>query len=413
MTSEEELQGGGETPTVIPLSYRDGYEAARRVEPELADRYIRYTTQGDPVGDAVVEELAENATPLQVHGIIASTLDNWDDLPAGTPDSLRQLVATSSVMPDWFDRELAMEGTRGFLRHSDMVLGGLIGGAIIEGFSTLISKSFRIRSRITTNGVRRLKQNMLQLLDQFLPGGMETGADGWKLSLRIRLVHAQARMLIKRGAGQDDWNEWDHDVYGMPLSTAHMLLGAASFSGRLMQHVANLGSRFSEREREGYVHVWRYAGQILGVPEEIMFRDFAECLRIFKVGVLCEPEPDDDAIIMANSIVNSAPFVLGVTDPAERRSLAKFVYQVSRELIGNELADKFRFPPGKFKKELPFLRLKNYGEAVLRTVVPKYGAIRSRRRFQELLKSASLEGAGYEHSYSLPSSVFDDESHAW
>ena len=229
----------GEPGLKIPSCYVDGYEAARRVDPEFAETYIRHTTVGDPAADAVVEELAAIATPRQVHGIIAATLEHWDELPADTPESLRRLVAESAVVPDWFDPELAMSATRAFLRNSDMVLGGLIAGAIIEGFSTLISKSFRIRSRIVTNGVRRLKQNLLQLLEQYLPGGMEPGADGWTLSLRIRLVHAQARMLIRK---QSD--EWDVATYGMPLSAAHMLLGAATFSGRLMQHVTRLGGDF-------------------------------------------------------------------------------------------------------------------------------------------------------------------------
>ena len=390
----------------VPACYVDGYEAARKVDPELAEKYIRHTMIGDPAADAVVAELAENASPQQVHGIIANTLDNWDNLPAGTPESLRNLVANSCVVPGWYDRDLAMDATRAFVRNSDMVLGGLIAGAIVEGFSTLISRSFRIRSRIVMNGVRRLKQNMLQLVDQFLPGGMEPGADGWKLSLRIRLVHAQSRLLIR---GTDEWG--GEDVYGMPLSASHMLLGAAAFSGRLMQHVARLGADFNQREIEGYVHVWRYTGQVMGVPEEINFKNNAESLRVYQIAALCEPPPEEDAIIMANSIINSAPIVLGFTNPTERRSNAAYVYQVTRELIGDEMADMFNFPPGKLKKEILILRLRNLGERMLRRIVPSWGAHRSRMRFRNLLKTADL--GQYEHSYSLPTSMLDENSRDW
>ena len=396
----------GEPGLKIPSCYVDGYEAARRVDPELAETYIRHTTVGDPAADAVVEELAAIAAPKQVHGIIAATLEHWDELPADTPESLRNLVAESAVVPDWFDPGLAMSATRAFLRNSDMVLGGLIAGAIIEGFSTLISKSFRIRSRIVTNGVRRLKQNLLQLLEQYLPGGMEPGADGWTLSLRIRLVHAQARMLIGKES-----EEWDAATYGMPLSAAHMLLGAATFSGRLMQHVTRLGGDFDDREREAYVHVWRYTARVMGVPEAILFRDFASAVRAFEVAVRCEPPPDFDSIIMANSIINSAPIVLGFIEPPERRSKAAYVYQVSRELIGNEQADKLRFPRGKLKKELPFLQLRNFGDRLLRLVLPPLGRRRSSARFRDMLEVSDL--GQYEHSYSLPNSVFDEDSRAW
>ena len=37
-----------------------------------------------------------------------------------------------------------------------------------------------------------------------MPGGLEPGGDGWKLSLRIRLVHAQSRKLIRETS-----DEWD------------------------------------------------------------------------------------------------------------------------------------------------------------------------------------------------------------
>ena len=118
----------------IPLCYVDGYEAARKVDPEMAETYIP---------------------------VIPPSAILQPSLPAKPLYAIRT----------WF-------------------LGGLVAAAIIEGFSTLISKSFRIRSRIAENGVHRLKQNLLQLLEQYLPGGIEPGGDAWKLSLRIRLVHA-------------------------------------------------------------------------------------------------------------------------------------------------------------------------------------------------------------------------------
>ena len=389
----------------IPTRYVDGYEQARKVDPLLAERYLHHTTIGDPVADAVVAQLSREDTPEHVHKRIAAVLDNHTDLPAGTSESLRNLIAEAETLPDWFDRELALDATRAFLRNSEMVLGGLVGGAIIEGFSTLISKSFRIRSRIMTNGVRRLKQNLLQLLEQYLPGGMEPGGDGWKLSLRIRLVHAQARRLVATS------DEWDQSVYGLPLSAAHMLLGAAAFSGRLMQHVSMLGGDFTEREREAFVHVWRYTGLLLGVPDEIMFRDFASSVRSFEIGALCEPPPDEDAIIMANSIINSAPIVLGFTQPAERRGMAAYMYRVSRELIGDRLADELKYPRGRLKKELALLRLRNLGDRMLRRLAPPLAAYRSRSRFRNMLDVSNL--GEHEHSYRLPTSVFEDESHEW
>ena len=42
----------------VPSAYTDSYERARRVDPTTADNYIRHTYIGDPVMDAVVDDLA-------------------------------------------------------------------------------------------------------------------------------------------------------------------------------------------------------------------------------------------------------------------------------------------------------------------------------------------------------------------
>ena len=350
----------------IPSCYVSGYEAARARDPLLAETYIRHTTIGDPLADKVVDELAANVDAERVHRVIGRAMERYDRLPDGTPASLRELISSVSVVPEWFDRDLAMDGTKAFFRDAESVLAALAIASIVEGFSTLISKSFRIRSRIVTNGVRRLKQNMLQLVEQFMPGGLEPGGDGWKLSLRIRLVHAQSRKLIRETS-----DDWDAETYGMPLSTAHMLLGAAAFSSRLMHHVARIGGNFSTREREAYVHVWRWTGLIMGIPEAIMFHDEASARRTFEIGALCEPPPDEDAIIMANSIIQSTPLVLGYRNPADRRAEARYFFQVSRELIGDDLADRFKFPAASALPLLPWLRLK---QRTLRMVLARVDA---------------------------------------
>ncbi|WP_420442157.1 oxygenase MpaB family protein [Candidatus Palauibacter sp.] len=400
----------------IPSCYADGYEKARKVDPVLARLYIRHTTVGDPAADAVIDEMAGVSSPARVHRIISAALENYHDMPSSgdgvpghIPDALQNLIADAAVVPGWYDPKISRVATRAFLNNSDMVLGALVGGAIIEGFSTLISKSFRIRSRIMTNGVRRLKQNLLQLVEQYLPGGIEPGGDGWKLSLRIRLVHAQVRRMLRDFDGTTD--VWDQSVHGLPLHASHMLLGASAFSARLMQHVSTLGGDLSDRDVEAYVHVWRYTGHLMGVPDEILFRDFESAVRWFEIGSLCEPPPDEDGIIMANSIINSAPIVLGFTEPEERRAMARYLYQVSRELIGDSLADDLNYPPGRWKKEIPRLRLRNFGDRILRRFGSVLSKRRSRQRFTDMLNVSDL--GGYEHSYRLPTSVFEEDSDEW
>ena len=214
-----------ETTIRIPSAYREGFSAARALDPAQAETYVRHTTVGDPPADAVAEDLA-SLSPDQVHSLLARAFLDPASPPRDLPESLRSLVADSAILPDWFDADLARTASRAFLRNSDIVLAALVGGSIVEGFSTLISKSFRLRGRVTNMGVRRLKQNGLQLVEQYLPGGMYPGADGWRLSVRVRLVHAQSRHYLRRS------EEWNREKYGMPISTAHVLLAGSGAADR-------------------------------------------------------------------------------------------------------------------------------------------------------------------------------------
>ncbi len=389
----------------IPACYAAGYEAARGRDPDLAEAYVRHTTRGDPAADAVVEDLAAIGQEGRWHRIIGGAIENYHDPPEGTPESLRRLIAEADVSPDWYDRDLAMLATRAFIRNAEVVLAALSTGAIVEGFATLISKSFRIRGRIMLNGVRRLRQNLLQLVEQYLPGGVEPGGDAWRLSLRIRLVHAQSRRLVRNS------RVWDEAIYGLPLSGAHMALGAAAFSGRLMQHVAALGGDFSAEERDAYVHVWRCTASTMGIPSELMFHDEASALRAFEIASLCEPPPDDDAIIMANSIINSAPVLLGFTESDTRRREASHYYQMSRELIGDRLADAFRYPKPYWFRLLPLLRAKHRVERFGAQVLPVWSKVHGLQSFNLLLKVSNLQKL--ELSYSLPTTLHDEDSLEW
>ena len=176
----------------VPSAYVEGYETARKRDAALAETYIRNTMVGDPLADALVRDLS-SLPPGEVHSILTRALESSDAVPSDMPESLHAFVAEAQAVPDWFDPGIARIASRAFLRNSDIVLAALVGGSIVEGFSTLISKSFRIRGRVTASGVRRLKQNGMQLVEQYLPGGMEPGGDGWRLTLRVRLVHAQSR----------------------------------------------------------------------------------------------------------------------------------------------------------------------------------------------------------------------------
>ena len=219
-----------------------------------------------------------------------------------------------------------------FYRNSQIVLAAFVAGVLIEGFTTNIAKSFFITGRVRDQGVRRLGQNNRHMMEIFLPGGMYRHGDGWKLSLRIRIVHARLRRLLNNS------EDWDKEAWGEPISAAHLGYAISAFSARLLKHMKTLGATYNKEEYNSFMAVWRYSGHIMGIPQTILFQDADKALRLWKIALLCEPDSPTESIVMAHSLINSAPLIAGATEPEARRSLARYVYRLSRGLIGREFA---------------------------------------------------------------------------
>jgi ER-bound oxygenase mpaB/B'/Rubber oxygenase, catalytic domain len=52
------------------------------------------------------------------------------------------------------------------------------------------------------------------------------------------------------------------------------------FSAGVLDGLSRLGYRFSQVEREALVHLWRYAGYLLGVDPELLIADEFEGNRL-------------------------------------------------------------------------------------------------------------------------------------
>lgn len=378
----------------IPSDYIQGYEKARAVDSQVADNYIAHTTIGDPDADALVAELAPLG-PQQSSRLINAAM-NMKDVTAliDAPPLLMDFFEKAARPPEWVDFDVFTPGIRMFHRNSRLILGAFVGGVLVEGFSTSISKSFNATGRLRDKGVRRLKQNNRHMVEIFMPYGLATDGDGWRLSVRVRLVHAQVRYLLNNS------DEWDTEAWGIPLSSAHMGYSITAFSARLLQHMKSLGSTFTDEERESFMAVWRYAGHLMGIPATILYRTEEDALELYEIGRMCEPPPDWNSIALANGLINSAPLVVGITEPEARRQLVKYVYSVSRAMIGKQLADELMYPPSPTLGVLPWFRLQSRYYRFIEKRLPRFSQVNNFTNFTGLLEASAFDEAGI--SYALP-----------
>ena len=389
----------------IPLDYRTGYEKARAAAPEIASKYIEHTLIGDPLAEELADDLSR-LSPEEQGRLIEAGMNRDEEALKGAPASLRRFFEDAETPPDWLDFSTFEPGVRMFHRNSKLVLVGFVAGVLIEGFTTNIAKSFFITGRVRDQSVRRLKQNNRHMMDIFLPGGLERDGDGWKLSVRIRIIHGRVRCLLAHS------DEWDQEAWGAPLSAAHLGYAISTFSARLLKHMKTLGADYTDEEHDSFMAVWRYSGHLMGIPDTILFRDAEEALKLYDVGLMCEPSVELESLVMAHSLVNSAPMVAGVSTPVERRELAKYVYRLSRGLIGNELADRLQFPSaGASFVFVKWFRALELWKRYVNNLLPGRASSDNFSRFTSLLETSLFDEAGIR--YTLPDHVYAEESTKW
>ena len=392
-------------PLVVPSDYAASYERARRADPDRARNYIVHTTIADPVCDEMMARLSE--VPLRDSDrFIRVAIENPDD-PAlrDAPEAVHAFAEELETVPDWVDFNDFTGGIRAFHRDSAACLAAMLGGVLVEGFSTTIAKPFFITGRLRDQGVRRLRQNNRHMIEILLPGGLETRGDGWRLSVRIRLVHAKVRQLF------NDSDEWDADASGLPISAAQVGYALTAFSARMLQHMKSLGASYDDTERDSFMAVWRYSGHLMGIPETMLYRDYADALEIFRIGGLCEPDPGMESVVLASSLVNSAPVVAGITEPADRRKLAKYIFLVSRAMIGTPMADSLKYPPGRTFGVLPWFRMQRRYHHFVKERLPALSKESSFTAFNTLLDVSALQEL--DIGYTLPDHIHAEESRWW
>ncbi len=407
MTASSPPEGkyDGSYGLTIPTDYIEGYGRASKANKAIADNYIAHHLIADPEADAVIAELGD-MDRAQSAMLIRAAMDDPDgSVLKNAPESVKRLVGALDTPPDWVNYDEFMPGSRMFLRNARIILAAFVGGTLVEGFTTNISKSFFITGRVRDQGVRRLMQNNRHMLESFLPGGLERTGDGLKLSMRLRLVHAQVRKLLEES------DEWDTEAWGVPLSSAHLGLAIAGFSARLLYHMKRLGAKFTEEEKQSFMAVWRYTGYIMGVPETILFKNEEEALELYRVGNMCEPHPSQEGVVMAHALINSAPLVVGIEDPKERQKLASYVFRISRAVIGPDMADRLRYPRTPVIGVLPFFRFQAKYHNFLSRWIPRLTNQNNFAQFTGLLDAATV--AETDIHYNMPDHVYSENSSPW
>lgn len=347
-----------------------------------------------------MEEIADLSPPA-LHRFIHAGIEQQQDQLKRAPKVMRDFFEEIEHAPEWFDYKACNAGIRAFFANANFVLVAFVAGVLIEGFTSLIATSFNITSRTVTGpGDRRLRQNNRQLMEIFVPGGLHRQGDGWKLSVRVRFVHARIRSLLAKA------EPWDAEAWGTPLSAAHLGYAICVFSIRLVEQATSVGAKFTKDEIASFLALWRYVGHLMGIPDSILYADEAEAQHLIRTTLMCEPPPGRHSIEMAQAFVHNVPTVAGIEDPREADSVRGLVFRLSRALIGNDLADALQFPKSNRLGTLYFFRMKQIVTRMLKGTRSAHLA-----DFLQLLDVSQYDEEGM--SYAMPDHWHTSKQNPW
>ncbi|MEV5980956.1 oxygenase MpaB family protein [Streptomyces sp. NPDC052114] len=271
MTQRGEVRGTAR----FPRRFREAEERGRRiarglflladvdkdVDEALMERVGDALLQRDELGAALAEAMRRPAgDPGRVtHAQIGEALRAAPDVPRDLPPALRAFCDHATTVPDWVDWERIERGGAAYRylgRNSGDVLTllSLIGGYRFGGPADLLVLTGGLTGGTT---LRRLGETTKWTHAVTRAGGLRPGAEGWRLTVHVRAMHALVNARFEP--------RWDTERWGLPVNQAGTL---GLFDATVIVGCLGLGVRLTRGQRDDLMHLWRYVGWLMGVAPE-------------------------------------------------------------------------------------------------------------------------------------------------
>ena len=360
---------------------------------DRVDRLGPYLLQVDEPADAVVRRIA--AMPAgRGWALFTEAAARGVANVADAPDEMRALFAETERVPPWVDWQTLDRGGRVLMRAG--LLGGLVLGlsSLPHGYASPGgNKPLVFSGRMKDQAVRRLNETARFVQAVCRPDGMRPGADGYQITLRVRLMHAQVRhMLLTSG-------KWDTGAWGQPINQHDMAATTLLFSMVLLDGLRKLGARVTTEDSEAYMQLWRYTGLLMGVDPTILPTGEAEGRRLADLIRATTAPADHDGRALTRSLLTSP--LAHARSPRERAVLERrveFTKAVCRELLGDELADQLGVERTRWRLTVPILKRVIAAAERIRDSVPgaERTALATGTRYWDRVVAVGLAGATAE-----------------
>ncbi len=370
----------------VPSGY-SSLDIAGVVHGARAEKYAAFLWRSDPLAEDVMDEFARMPEG-EWRALLELALAKGIDAVPRAPGALRELFRQVDSVPFWVDRDRCNLGGATFLRcRLGFAVLALLALPIIYSWPAG-NKPLALSGQLVHRASQRLKDTTRYVFAVCQPDGLSRFSEGFAMTVRVRLIHAQVRRLLLTSG------QWRSDVWGAPINQCHMAGTNLMFSVGVLDGLTRLGYRFKRIEREALIHLWRYVGYLLGVEPELLIADEFEGHRLLDMIFAFEPQPDDDSRALVDALMQTS-FDYIRNFRAGQMCSVNLCYGISRTLIGNEQAAALGFPETRWRYLVPVIRPVTWMVETARLFSSRVQAlakIAGPKAFRHLLSERGLKG---------------------
>lgn len=276
-------------------------KALQQFDPAFVQKMGDHCLQADERGYELYlgfRDKDQNSSWKMFEQALEQGIDSVDN-PA---QSLVQFFDHLDNVPDWVDYDQLHRGAVAFWRAGPLVPMVLAYSVIGVGFTGYASsRPVLFSGRMVTREAvgQRLLESFRFIAHAYTPGSMQRFGEGFKLTTRVRMIHAAVRFTLSR------MDEWDWEDWGIPINNFDATdTQAGQFGVEVVDSLAKSGIKFTDQERADIFALTRFVGYVIGVPEDILHKDEAEARKIHALHTLLETPADEGCRKIFNGIVD-------------------------------------------------------------------------------------------------------------
>ena len=328
------MKGRAFTGNLPPPLSPDRIRMAREAHgDEAVDGYLAHLRIGDPLADALMLP-TEQLPRHQVDRLLHKAIDRGVEALDNPPPVLTALFEELDDVPSWVDwREMRHASAR--ILRSGMLTGlAFAAYALPHSYLATANRALAFTGRLVRETARRYGRTVRFVLESFMPDGLRRDADGFRMAVVVRIMHARVRLEILRTG------RWDSARFGVPLNQSHTAMNSVFFSLYVVDGLRRLGVRLNQRERDSVIMTWRYLNHLFGVNPDIGFQSESDARALADVAFSLEFDPDETSKTLYRAMIDAGPEYMHIRDERLARMFTGVVRPMSRYLLGESMAQQ-------------------------------------------------------------------------